>query len=66
EDLSFYESTLTQDDITDTQEAIRLDATTKNRQETDEKITKASKGWAQLISRIYEVDPLTCANCGKK
>ena len=43
----------------------RLDATSKTRQETDEKITKASKGWAQLISRIYEVDPLTCANCGK-
>ena len=44
----------------------RLDATSKNRQETDEKVTKASKGWAQLISRIYEADPLTCANCGKK
>ncbi len=44
----------------------RLDAASKTRQETDEKVTKASKGWAQLIARIYEVDPLICANCGKK
>ncbi len=44
----------------------RLDVASKTRQETDEKVTKASRGWAQLIARIYEVDPLTCANCGKK
>jgi len=43
----------------------RLDTVVKTRQETDEKVTKASKGWAQLIARIYEVDPLTCS-CGKK
>ena len=35
-------------------------------QETAEKIKKASKTWAQLLSRIYEVDPLTCTGCGKK
>lgn len=35
-------------------------------QETVEKVTKASRGWQALISRIYEVDPLTCSNCGKK
>lgn len=44
----------------------RLDTAVKTRQETDEKVTKASRGWAQLIARIYEVDPLTCASCGKK
>jgi hypothetical protein len=43
----------------------RLDGS-KTRQETDEKVTKASRGWAQLIARIYEVDPLTCSSCGKK
>ena len=35
-------------------------------QETAEKITKASRAWAALISRIYETDPLTCSSCGKK
>ena len=35
-------------------------------QETVEKVTKATRSWSQLISRIYEVDPLTCTNCGKK
>ncbi len=44
----------------------RLDTVAKTRQETDEKVNKASRGWAQLIARIYEVDPLTCTNCGKK
>lgn len=44
----------------------RIDAVSKTKQKTDEKVTKASKGWAQLIARMYEVDPLTCANCGKK
>ena len=44
----------------------RLEVAVKTRQETDEKVVKASRGWAQLIARIYEVDPLTCANCGKK
>ncbi len=44
----------------------RLDVSVKTRQERDEKVTKASRGWAQLIARIYEVDSLTCAGCGKK
>ena len=44
----------------------RLDVAVKTRQETDEKVTKASRAWAQLISRIYETDPLTCSSCGKK
>jgi len=44
----------------------RLDTVAKTRQETDEKVSKASKGWAQLIARIYEVDPLTCSSCGQK
>ncbi len=44
----------------------RLDIAIKTRQETDEKITKASRTWASLIARIYEVDPLTCISCGKK
>ena len=35
-------------------------------QETVQKIQKASQTWAQLISRIYEVDPLICSSCGKK
>jgi putative transposase len=34
--------------------------------ETTEKIKKASRSWQSLISRIYEVDPLTCTFCGKK
>lgn len=44
----------------------RLDANHKAMQETVEKVTKATRGWSLLISRIYEVDPLTCTNCGKK
>src|SRR5207249_2937797 len=35
-------------------------------EETVKKVEKASKTWAQLIARIYEVDPLICATCGKK
>ena len=27
---------------------------------------KVSFNWAKLIARIYEVNPLICANCGKK
>ena len=38
----------------------------KAMQETKEKVAKASRGWAQLIARIYEVDPLTCSCCGHK
>ena len=30
-----------------------------------EKTKRASFEWAELISRIYEVDPLICAKCGK-
>ena len=30
------------------------------------KVTKATRGWQTLISRIYEVEPLTCSNCNKK
>ena len=44
----------------------RLGANFQAMQETKGKISKASRGWAQLISRIYEVDPLACLNCGKK
>jgi hypothetical protein len=44
----------------------RLDTAIKTLQETVEKVTKASRNWATLISRIYEIDPLTCADCGKK
>lgn len=44
----------------------RLDANPKAMQETAEKITKASRGWAALISRIYETDPLICSSCGQK
>jgi hypothetical protein len=43
----------------------RLDATDQTMQEVVEKIKKASQTWAQLISRIYEVDPLLCS-CGNK
>ena len=35
-------------------------------QETKDKVAKASRGWAQLIARIYEVDPLICTSCGHK
>lgn len=31
-----------------------------------EKIKRASLDWAQLIKRIYEIDPLQCSKCGKK
>ena len=44
----------------------RLDDKSKAMQETKEKVAKASRGWAKLISRIYEVDPLTCLSCGQK
>ena len=35
-------------------------------QETVNKVEKVSLNWAKLIARIYEVDPLTCTDCGKK
>jgi hypothetical protein len=35
-------------------------------QESANKIEKVSFNWAKLIARIYETDPLTCTNCGKK
>jgi hypothetical protein len=38
----------------------------KTMKQTSEKVTQASRRWAQLISRIYEVDPLICSDCGKK
>ncbi len=44
----------------------QLDTVSKTRQETDERIAKVSRGWAQLIARIYEIDPLTCSSCGQK
>jgi hypothetical protein len=28
--------------------------------------TRASPGWRELIKRVYEVDPLTCPNCGSE
>ena len=44
----------------------KLENSPKAMQETAEKIKKtANSSWAQLISRIYEVDPLICG-CGKK
>ncbi len=36
------------------------------RLEVQEAVEKASRSWAKLIARIYEVDPLTCTGCGKK
>ena len=36
----------------------RLDIASKTRQETDEKVTKASRGWAQLISRHLRSRPI--------
>jgi hypothetical protein len=44
----------------------RLENTAKAREEVVEKTKKVSQNWASLISRIYEVDPLTCSSCGKK
>ncbi len=44
----------------------RLDIQSKAMQETVEKITKASRRWAKLISMIYEVDPLACSSCDQK
>lgn len=35
-------------------------------QQTVEKTNRASLDWAQLIKRIYEIDPLLCSKCGKK
>jgi len=34
-------------------------------QESAEKVEKVSHGWAKLIARIYEVNPLLCS-CGKE
>jgi len=31
-----------------------------------QKINRVSLDWAQLIKRIYEIDPLVCSKCGKK
>ena len=44
----------------------RLEDKTKARKAEVEKTKKVSQTWASLISRIYEVDPLTCSSCGKK
>jgi len=44
----------------------RLEDASKAKTEVVEKTKKVSKHWASLISRIYEVDPLTCSSCGKK
>jgi len=33
--------------------------------ESEEKVEKVSLGWAKLIARIYEVNPLLCP-CGKE
>ena len=35
-------------------------------QETVDKVEKISFNWAKLIARIYEVNPLICASCGKE
>lgn len=34
--------------------------------QTAKKTKRASLDWAQLIRRIYEIDPLLCSKCGKK
>ncbi|MFI5344359.1 MAG: transposase [Chlamydiales bacterium] len=34
--------------------------------QTIEKTKRASLDWAQLIKRIYEIDPLLCSKCGNK
>ena len=44
----------------------QLDIVPKTMLETVDNVRKASRGWAALISRIYEVDPLTCSSCGQK
>lgn len=35
-------------------------------QQTANEIAKVSLGWAKLIARIYEVNPLLCTFCGKE
>lgn len=35
-------------------------------QETADEVAKVSLGWAKLIARIYEVNPLQCTSCGKE
>jgi hypothetical protein len=44
----------------------QLEDKAKTMQQTVEKVTNASRSWARLISKIYEVDPLICLACGKK
>lgn len=44
----------------------RLENAAKAKAEVVEKTKKVSQSWTQLISRIYEADPLTCSSCGKK
>lgn len=34
--------------------------------QTVEKTKRATLDWAQLIKRIYEIDPLICSKCGKR
>ena len=35
-------------------------------EQMQESAKKASRNWAKLIARIYEVDPLICTDCGKE
>ena len=30
----------------------------------DEAFFKPSRGWAEMIKKVYEVDPLRCPSCG--
>ena len=47
----------------------RNDSTEQKREQDDEEPPRRrvlSKRWAELVYRIYEVDPLTCRRCGEK
>jgi hypothetical protein len=44
----------------------RLGSKPQVMQETAKMVEKASRTWAQLIARIYEINPLICTTCGKK
>ena len=45
--------------------AKRVPAASTSLHQMSEKTRRTSLDWAQLIKRIYEIDPLLCSKCGK-
>ena len=47
-------------------ESCGVEASRERRREDGPSVTALRKSWAQLIKRIYEVDPLVCPACGSE